>query len=493
MTAARLQRWSLILSAYNYDISYRSTKLHSNADALSRLPLPSPKEDPGGVSYDNLFNLGQLEVLPVTSTQIAAATRSDLVLSLVYQYLNQGWPNSVPSNLKPYFHRKHELSSQQGCLLWGIRVIIPGKYREQVLAELHQDHPGISRMKEVGRSLVWWPGFDHDVEVLVKQCTPCLSVKSPPPKAPLNPWLWPAKPWSRVHVDFMGPLFGKTYLVLVDAHSKWPEVFEMSSITSCKTIEVLRHIFASHGLPDHIVSDNGPQFTSLEFRQFLRCNGIKHTCSAPYHPATNGCAERFVQTLKRAILVGRGDARSTQHKLSSFLLNYRSTPHASTGVAPSILLKNRKLKTILDLVKPNVGNRVREKQSSQKRNYDSRAQDREIEIGDSVLGQVHHGNTVVWEAGKVVDKVSPVSFIVEMNADRSSRRFHIDQIKKVKEVEQSPVVDTTSFPSMETPPDVSDPEEDFVPEIITRPEHSPDTSESRYPTRVRHPPDRYVV
>ena len=111
------------------------------------------------------------------------------------------------------------------------------------------------------------------------------------------------------------------------------------------------------------MSDNGPQFTSIGFEQFFWFNGIKHASSAPYHPGTNGCAERFVQTLKKAILAGRKDRRSSQHKLASFLLHYRSTPHTITGVSPSTLLCNRQLKTILDLVKPDIAGHVQGRQS----------------------------------------------------------------------------------------------------------------------------------
>ena len=147
-------------------------------------------------------------------------------------------------------------------------------------------------MKALARSYVWWPNLDKDIESSVKCCLPCLAVQPAPPKSPLNPWLWPARPWSRIHVDFAGPLQGRMYFVI---HSKWPEVFEMSSTTS---IDILRNVFAQHGLPDQLASDNGPQFTSEEFQQ--------HTRTAPYHPATNGLAESFVQTLKRAISAGRG-------------------------------------------------------------------------------------------------------------------------------------------------------------------------------------------
>ena len=94
------------------------------------------------------------------------------------------------------------------------------------------------------------------------------------------------------------------FILLVDAHSKWPEVFEMPNTTSRKTIEILRQVFSAYGLPEQLVSDNGPQFISREFAEFMAKNGIKHIRSVPYHPATNGQVERFVQTFKRAMKTG---------------------------------------------------------------------------------------------------------------------------------------------------------------------------------------------
>ena len=326
-----------------------------------------------------------MEALPVTAKSIAVATRTDPLLAKVMTYVSSGWSNHIPPELKPYCQRKHEITIEGNCLLWGIRVLIPKKLHQKVLQELHLDHPGISRMKSLARSYVWWPNLDADIEAMVKSCLPCLSVKPAPPKAPLNPWVWPSRPWSRVHIDFAGPLNGKTYLVIVDAYSKWPEVFEMASTTSAKTIDTLRHVFAAHGLPDQLVSDNGPQFTSDEFTQFLRRNGIKHVRTAPYHPSTNGLAERFAKTLKKAILAGKGDGRSPQHKLSSFLLTYRSTPHAVTSVAPSVLLNNRSLKVVLDLVKPDIGRKVQEQQGHQKKGYDHHVCDRQFEVGDTIV------------------------------------------------------------------------------------------------------------
>ena len=138
------------------------------------------------------------------------------------------------------------------------------------------------------------------MENLAKTCPACQSVKNALTKAPLHPWARPMAPWQRMHVDFAGPFAGKMFLVMVDTHSKWPEVHIMSTTTATKTIAVLRDIFARYGLPQQLVSDNGPQFIAEEFSRLLRLNGVKHIKCAPYHPASNGAAERMVQTMKQS-------------------------------------------------------------------------------------------------------------------------------------------------------------------------------------------------
>jgi len=105
--------------------------------------------------------------------------------------------------------------------------VVAAKLQKQVLEELHQGHPGVVRMKTIARSHVWWPGIDQEIEGMVKACTACQEVKNTPAVAPLHPWVWPDHPLTRIQVNFAGPFRGKTYLVIVGAHSKWPEVIDM--------------------------------------------------------------------------------------------------------------------------------------------------------------------------------------------------------------------------------------------------------------------------
>ena len=142
-------------------------------------------------------------------------------------------------------------------------------------------------------------GVGKDIESVVKSCQACQSVKNAPHNAPLHPWLWSTKLWQWIHINFAGPFQGRTYFLVTDGYSKWPEIIEMTSTTASKTVEELHKLFSSFGLPEQIVTDNGPYFVSEEFGVFTKMNGIKHIKSAPYHPSTNGVVGRLVQTLKR--------------------------------------------------------------------------------------------------------------------------------------------------------------------------------------------------
>ena len=328
---ARIQRWALTLAMYGYTVAFKNSSAHSNADALSRLPLPESvpctPQPP-----ETILLLEHLEEMPVTAEHIKTWTQRDPILSRVLQFVQCGWPSTMEDEqLHTFWTKRLELSSQNGCLLWGNRVIIPAPGQARVLQELHEAHPGATRMKRLARMFVWWPGLNHDVEEEVRSCSECQSNQPSPPLSPLQPWSWPTRPWSRVHIDYMGPFMGRMFLVLIDSHSKWIEVHLMSSTTSSATIQCLRSIFATFGLPEVLVSDNGPNFVSAEFEDFLLKNGVKHTTSAPYHPASNGLAERAVQTVKKGLK--KMKTGSIQDKISRFLFSYRNTPQTTTGVA----------------------------------------------------------------------------------------------------------------------------------------------------------------
>ena len=445
---------------------------------------------------------------------IRQATQRDPVLSRVVEHTKQGWPPVSKRELEPFYRRKDEITLQNGCLMWGSRVIIPPKYRTQLLEQLHEGHPGIVRKKALATGYIWWPGMDKEIEQAAKGCTGCQFTQNNPQTAPLHAWEWPARPWQRIHVDFAGPLLGTMYLVIVDSHSKWPEVIPMTTTSAARTIERLRKLFATHGLPEQLVSDNSSQFTSDEFRTFIRNNGIKHIRSAPYHPATNGSAERFVQTFKQALRAALTEKKTLSWKLTNFLLAYRTTPHALTGEAPAVLFMGRNLRTKLDILKPNIGKRVEEKQQDQELRP-SHNPTRELPIGQAVVARNYRTGDK-WVPGIITAHPGPLSYEVRAGPNTVWRR-HIDQLKEtavtpsVNKEHYTPHLDpavlagipptTCSVGSKDPqPPSASGIEElptidtdatnssSSQKEITTRSSVTPPPR--RYPLRLRKPPEK---
>lgn len=132
------------------------------------------------------------------------------------------------------------------------------------------------------------------------------------------------------------------------------EVFTIKNVTSAMTVELLCTLFSHTGLPEQLVSDNGTQFTLEEFQSFVKINGIRHTTSVPYHPATNGFAVHFVQSLKQSLKAMGGEKLPLQEKIANFLLAYRNATHATTGQSPATLFKARSFCLCLDFLKPDL-------------------------------------------------------------------------------------------------------------------------------------------
>ena len=215
------------------------------------------------------------------------------------------------------------------------------------------------------------------------------------------------------------------FLILIDAHSKWLEVCPVNSATSIATIDKLRLIFCTHGLPEVIVTDNGTCFTSSEFETFLAHNGIVHVKTSPYHAASNGLAERAVQIFKRSLTNVTGG--SLENRISKFLFRYRITPHSTTGVSPAELLMGRKIRSHLDLLHPGVKARVFGKQESQKMHHDHHSKTRFMNPGDDVH-VFNFGSGERWLPGILTERTGPVSYKVTLHDGRVVRR-HQDHVR----------------------------------------------------------------
>eukprot|EP00731_Ephydatia_muelleri_P000767 Em0001g767a len=299
------------------------------------------------------------------------------------------------------------------------------------------------------------------------------------------------------------PFLGKMFMVVVDAHSKWLDVAVVTTPSSQQAIKILRNLFATHGLPEMVVSDNGSAFTSAEFQTFVKRNGIRHVRSAPYHPSSNGQAERVVQTFKEAILKTTGDLDA---RLARFIFQYRLTPHTTTGLSPAEMLLGRRPRSHLDLLHPDISPKVTQRQERQKEAHDQHAKYRKFQNGDLVYARNFHGSPT-WVPGVVTAMSGPVSMVIQLEDGQAVRR-HTDHIKArsttsepqvpktTTAVQQDDIVDLPDIQEEaatrdeEGPPmvDIPVPLADAVIQAV--PEPIPNPVPLRRSTRYRLPPDR---
>ncbi|XP_055543387.1 uncharacterized protein K02A2.6-like [Wyeomyia smithii] len=289
---------------------------------------------------------------------VEEATKCDPTLSKLYRFVSDGWPKKRTDvndwEMQRYFDRQEALSIVQGCVMFGDRLIIPAQYRKLCIIQLHKGHPGAQRMKAIARSFVFWPGLDEQIVDFVKACHQCALAARSPPKAEPQSWPKSTAPWQRIHIDYAGPLEGEYYLIVVDLNTKWPEIFPTKLITTKVTLSLLQDLFANKGIPEILVSDNGTQFKSWEFEEFCCQNGIRHITTAPFHPQSNGQAERFVDTFKRAIRKIQEGKGTIKQALNTFLLTYRTSPNPNVpdGKSPAEAMYGRPIRTSLELLRP---------------------------------------------------------------------------------------------------------------------------------------------
>ena len=213
---------------YNCHIRYKPTPLHFNVAALSRLPAGPDDSFTDKESLQiNSIHAEIMDDCPVDAAAIRTATHKDELLQEVMKFILNEWPVSFskPKNpeLIPFYDNRQSFTVVNGCLLKDAQVVIPKQLQRKVLHMLHRAHLGIVKMKQLARHHCWWPRMDKDIAELCNSCTTCAQT-APQPNANFHPWPEPENVWSRVHMDFAGPLWGSKWLILIDAKSKFPFV-----------------------------------------------------------------------------------------------------------------------------------------------------------------------------------------------------------------------------------------------------------------------------
>lgn len=352
----RIERWVLRLQSYSYEVVHEPG-ITNLADALSRLSVSAPEMfDMEGEDNIRFLMLRLTETdtpVAVTMQEVREQTQKDDIINEVFQALDNGNWTEQAKSFKPY---ASELCGFSDILLRGERIVIPLALQPKILELAHEGHPGIVVMKRRLRQKVWWPAMDKEVEAFVKRCKDCTLVSSLGPPEPLVQTQMPDKPWCHIAVDFMGPLpSGHNLLVIVDYFSRFVEVVVMREITAKLTIQALHETFCRYGIPESLKSDNGPQFVSEILAQFCKEFGIVLRKSTPYWPQANGEVERMNRSLKKRLQISQENSDSDwKWDMRMYLLMYNSTPHTTTGVAPSALMFGRVLRDKLPSL-PGIG------------------------------------------------------------------------------------------------------------------------------------------
>jgi transposase InsO family protein len=424
-----------------------------------------------------------MDDFPVNPEQIRRAMTRDKLLMDVVHYTLHHWPKKLSAQeeqrLGPFYTRRQSLSVVDGVLLLqsdSPRVVIPEPLRGRLLELLHRGHFGMVRMKRTARQHCWWPGVDRDMERLVRGCPSCQQVHASP-KAEFHSWPAAASPWERIHLDFAGPFWGSVWLVCVDSFSRFPYVAQMSSTTTQATVQALRKVFIIEGLPRTLVTDNGPQFTSSEFTDFCKANGIEHLTTAPFHPASNGLAERFVRTFKESMAKSKLDGQCKLEALQTFLAVYRSTPSGQWDKSPGELLHGRPPRTLLSLIQPSSPPLITQTAGK-------------FKPGDNVQVKFF-GRRAKWAPGVVIKRLGKMMYLVE--TELGQQRRHQNQLRRAQNDgmpdEELPFIDVAADPTPATPSISTGvpPEAQVTPNInLDDPKLIP-----RRSSRVKKPVDRY--
>ena len=347
----RLQKMMLTLQRYDLKVKYLPGSELSVADALSRSYLQETTETLiPDLEVNEVHLTAHLPISPEKYAEFQKATADDPTMQALRSVVLNGWPGNkeeLPGNVREYWCYRDEISSVDGLLFKAQKLIVPQSMRKEMLDRIHESHQGIVKCKQRARDILFWPGMSSQIEDKVSKCSVCNQFQRAQPREPMIIHEPPDRPWSKIGCDLF-EFNGVHYLLSVDYYSKWIEVAKLDDITSSNIICHLKSQFARYGIPDELISDNGPQYACSAFNDFSRSYGFVHTTSSPLYPQSNGEVERAVQTIENFLKKGQDPYKA--------LLNYRNTPLDGIGLSPAQILMGRRLKTSLptsaELLKP---------------------------------------------------------------------------------------------------------------------------------------------
>lgn len=427
LAPARLQKMLIQLQRYpEIEVEYIKGKDMIFADALSRAYLQD--------HFEEEYKVDMIHELPISSSkyeELVEATENDSTCKKLKELILCGWPeekSELSPDCQPYWNYRDEMVTEQGLIFKGWRILVPaGELRRSAMEKLHESHQGIVRTKQRARDVIFWPCINKEIEEMIKKCSVCLENQKQNAKEPMKSHEIPRLAWMKVGADLFS-FKGKEFVVVMDYYSKFIEVRRLQGSSSKAVINALKSIFATQGIPEEVVSDNGPCFSSSEFASFARNWEFEHTTSSPMYPRSNGQAESGVKIVKSMM------TKSEDPYLA--LLEYRTTPIPEIGSSPSQLLNSRRLRTRLPVAKallePQVQSGVHKKlsvkQKVQKKYHDRHAKKKEsekLDIAEPV--RIHKDGR--WKPAIVTEKLPHNSYTVVTQDGGEYRRTRSDLYK----------------------------------------------------------------
>ena len=262
-----VQRFRMRLIRFQFSISHVQGKNFVTADTLSRAPAPKimDKSDTSFRNEVEAYVNAVLQAIPAMERRLEEIRRyqeEDEIFQHVMGYCQSDWPAkaTLPGVIKPYHQVASQLTVEKGLLMRASKVVIPVALQVSILYKLHMGHQGIVKSREHDKQSVWWPSLSRQLEEVVKGCSKCCK-NSSPGLEPLLPSRLPQLPWQKVGTDLFE--YNKcTYLLIIDYYSRWIEIAQLSKMTSEDIIRHTSSIFSRHGIPEVVISYNGPQFVN---------------------------------------------------------------------------------------------------------------------------------------------------------------------------------------------------------------------------------------
>ena len=428
----RLQRMLLRLQQYDLVVQYKKGRDMFLADTLSRAYLPEINTCDFARELEGTDHQEDLPLTEARWQQIKHSSADDPVLQQLRATIKQGWPQTrseTPEPLRAYFDFR-ELTAQNELVFKGERLVVPAALRKELMAMIHDSHIGIEGCIRRARESLYWPHMATELRNYISKCDICLSYRSAQTKEPLLQHDMALRPWSKVGADPC-EFDNRTLLVICDYYSNYIEVARVTSVTSRSVIKEMKIVFARYGIPDTLVTDNGPQFASDEFAKFAKVRSFEHVTSSPRYPQSNGKAENAVKTVKR--LFTKSKASGGSECLA--LLDWRNTPTEGVGTSPAQRLMGRRCKTLLPVTDALLQPRYSTEQDArsimgakqrQQHYYNKCAKPLEaIKPGETVRLQLP--GQKAWSPGVCVREVGPRSFVVKAGSStyRRNRRHLI--------------------------------------------------------------------